>query len=67
VPACLQPSIRHNGVAPAVSLIGRLATYRYYNMDQVVAMSLAEFDRLRSTHHTTGHGDGTGDRLPRAA
>ncbi len=30
-----------------VSFIGRLATYRYYNMDQVVGMALAEFDRLR--------------------
>jgi UDP-galactopyranose mutase len=29
-----------------VSFIGRLATYRYYNMDQVVGMALAEFDRL---------------------
>jgi UDP-galactopyranose mutase len=28
------------------SFIGRLATYRYYNMDQVVGMALAEFDRL---------------------
>jgi UDP-galactopyranose mutase len=33
---------------PNVSFVGRLATYRYYNMDQVVAMALAEFDRLRS-------------------
>jgi UDP-galactopyranose mutase len=31
-----------------VSFVGRLATYRYYNMDQVVAMALAEFDRLTS-------------------
>jgi UDP-galactopyranose mutase len=30
-----------------VTFVGRLATYRYYNMDQVVAMALAEFDRLR--------------------
>lgn len=30
----------------AVSFVGRLATYRYYNMDQVVGMALAEFDRL---------------------
>jgi UDP-galactopyranose mutase len=30
-----------------VSFIGRLATYRYYNMDQVVGMALAEFERLR--------------------
>lgn len=29
-----------------VSFVGRLATYRYYNMDQVVAMALSEFDRL---------------------
>ncbi len=30
-----------------VSFIGRLATYRYYNMDQVVGMALAEFERLK--------------------
>jgi UDP-galactopyranose mutase len=29
-----------------VSFIGRLATYRYYNMDQVVAMALAEAQKL---------------------
>jgi UDP-galactopyranose mutase len=29
------------------SFIGRLATYRYYNMDQVVGMALAESDKLR--------------------
>ncbi len=32
-----------------VSFVGRLATYRYYNMDQVAAMALAEFDRILST------------------
>jgi UDP-galactopyranose mutase len=30
-----------------VSFIGRLATYRYYNMDQVVGMPLAEFENRR--------------------
>jgi UDP-galactopyranose mutase len=30
-----------------ISFVGRLATYRYYNMDQVVGMALAEFDRLQ--------------------
>ncbi len=30
-----------------VSFVGRLATYRYYNMDQIVGMALAEFNRLR--------------------
>jgi len=31
---------------PGVSFVGRLATYRYYNMDQVVGMALAEFETL---------------------
>ncbi len=31
---------------PGVSFTGRLATYRYYNMDQVVGQSLALFARL---------------------
>ncbi len=30
----------------AVSFIGRLATYRYYNMDQVVGQALATYRRL---------------------
>ena len=30
-----------------VTFIGRLATYRYYNMDQVVAQALVAFKRLR--------------------
>ncbi len=29
-----------------VEFVGRLATYRYYNMDQVVAQALATYDRL---------------------
>ncbi len=33
-----------------VSFIGRLAVYRYYNMDQVVGMALAEFDKVRMCH-----------------
>lgn len=33
-----------------VSFIGRLATYRYYNMDQIVGMALAEFERLRGVN-----------------
>jgi len=31
---------------PDVSFVGRLATYRYYNMDQVVGQALATFSRL---------------------
>lgn len=38
---------------PDVHFLGRLGTYRYYNMDQVVAQSLSLFDRIRSsTEHT---------------
>ncbi|MGL4401756.1 MAG: UDP-galactopyranose/dTDP-fucopyranose mutase family protein [Luteolibacter sp.] len=32
------------------SFIGRLATYRYYNMDQVTAMALTEADKLISRY-----------------
>jgi UDP-galactopyranose mutase len=45
---------------PDVHFVGRLATYKYYNMDQVVAQSLAEFERIqgrrerRNGHHTNG-------------
>jgi UDP-galactopyranose mutase len=31
---------------PNVHFVGRLATYRYYNMDQVVAQSLATFKKI---------------------
>ncbi|MEO8113307.1 MAG: UDP-galactopyranose mutase [Phenylobacterium sp.] len=32
--------------APNVQFVGRLATYRYYNMDQVVGQALATFRRI---------------------
>lgn len=32
---------------PGVHFAGRLATYRYYNMDQVVAQALTLYDKLR--------------------
>jgi UDP-galactopyranose mutase len=32
---------------PNVHFVGRLGTYRYYNMDQCVGQALATFDRLR--------------------
>jgi UDP-galactopyranose mutase len=31
---------------PNVWFVGRLATYRYYNMDQVVGQALATFRRI---------------------
>jgi len=33
-----------------VTFVGRLATYRYYNMDQVVGQALAAFKRLEKAH-----------------
>jgi UDP-galactopyranose mutase len=33
---------------PNVTFVGRLATYRYYNMDQVVGQALATYQRLRA-------------------
>lgn len=35
---------------PDVTFVGRLATYRYYNMDQVVGQALAAFKRLAQRH-----------------
>jgi len=34
---------------PGVHFVGRLATYKYYNMDQVVAQALATFERIVGT------------------
>ena len=34
---------------PDVWFVGRLATYRYYNMDQVVGQALATFERIEAT------------------
>jgi UDP-galactopyranose mutase len=36
-------------ITPGVHFVGRLATYRYYNMDQVVAQALALFERLHGS------------------
>lgn len=44
---------RYAGLAASeshTSFIGRLATYRYYNMDQVTAMALTEADKLISRY-----------------
>jgi UDP-galactopyranose mutase len=35
---------------PGVHFVGRLATYRYYNMDQVVGQALALYARLQEQH-----------------
>ena len=38
---------------PNVTFVGRLATYRYYNMDQVVGQALAAFRRLAARRRGT--------------
>ena len=37
--------------------VGRLATYKYYNMDQVVAQALAVFKRIKTTHTDEEEGE----------
>lgn len=37
-----------------VTFVGRLATYKYYNMDQVVGQALSAFRRLCRTHALSG-------------
>jgi UDP-galactopyranose mutase len=37
-----------------VTFVGRLATYKYYNMDQVVGQALAAFKRLQKRHQAPG-------------
>jgi UDP-galactopyranose mutase len=39
---------------PRVHFVGRLATYRYYNMDQVVAQALKLYADLTEEHHANG-------------
>ncbi len=51
-----------------VHFVGRLATYRYYNMDQVVGQALAEFRRIQETvpiwqSAVNGKAHGADDRL----
>jgi UDP-galactopyranose mutase len=43
---------------PGVHFVGRLATYKYYNMDQVVAQALATFERIVGTRRANPATDG---------
>ena len=46
--ALYQRYLKLADATPRVRFVGRLATYRYYNMDQVVAQALATYERIRS-------------------
>ena len=37
-----------------MTFVGRLATYRYYNMDQIVGQALATFRRMDETRESDG-------------
>lgn len=39
-------------MTPNVTFVGRLATYKYYNMDQVVGQSLTAFKRLKAANES---------------
>jgi len=41
-----------------VYFVGRLATYKYYNMDQVVAQALTLFKKIVSSHQNGQHVNG---------
>jgi UDP-galactopyranose mutase len=45
---------------PDTVFVGRLATYRYYNMDQIVGQALSTYRRLAESF-------GYADRVPQAA
>ena len=46
-------------VTPNVWFVGRLATYRYYNMDQIVGQALATFRRMDERTRHPGEPQGT--------
>jgi UDP-galactopyranose mutase len=43
---------------PAVHFVGRLATYKYYNMDQVVAQALTLYKKIKEHKSTRKNGGG---------
>lgn len=51
-PECSELYKKYQALAeqtPGVHFVGRLATYKYYNMDQVVAQALATFEKIQGT------------------
>ena len=60
---------RYKALADATSsvhFVGRLATYKYYNMDQIVAQALTTYGkiagmkRVEAMVHSHGNGNGNG-------
>jgi UDP-galactopyranose mutase len=58
-PECTEIYKQYQGLAnstPGVHFVGRLATYKYYNMDQVIAQALTVFTKISGVRRT---GDAT--------
>ena len=53
---------RWRDATEGVTFVGRLATYRYYNMDQIVGQALATFRRIDERHRSTPAAEPPGDR-----
>jgi UDP-galactopyranose mutase len=53
---------------PRVHFVGRLATYKYYNMDQIVAQALTVYAKMVSLRRkealSMNNGNGNGRKLP---
>jgi hypothetical protein len=62
---------------PGVHFVGRLATYKYYNMDQIVGQALTVYSKMNSVkrkdalvmvsglaHSGKGNGNGNGHAKP---
>ena len=49
---------------PGVTFVGRLATYKYYNMDQIVAQALTTYGKIAGLKRIEAalHGNGNGNR-----
>ena len=56
--------------AAGVHFVGRLATYKYYNMDQIVAQALTEYAKINSVNRKDAlllnHGHPNGKQIPAA-
>ena len=60
---------RYKALADAtmgVHFVGRLATYKYYNMDQIVAQALTVYAKIHGTKRSEAIGNGNGHR-PKSA
>ena len=47
----------------SVQFVGRLATYKYYNMDQVVAQALMVFNKIVATYNANAEEEETNERF----